>query len=107
MSTETIIKALTKTQIISALADSQGTTKATAEQFITALAEMAQAQLGPSGPGSFVVPGVVKLKAVAKAATPEREGINPFTKAKVTIKAKPASRKVRASVVKSLKDAVA
>lgn len=57
--------------------------------------------------GSIVVPGVVKLRAVAKAATPERQGVDPFTKQPKTFAAKPASTKVKASALKTVKDAVA
>jgi hypothetical protein len=38
-----------------------------------------------------------------EAATKAREGINPFTKEKMIFKAKPASKKVRALPLKSLK----
>jgi nucleoid DNA-binding protein len=58
------------------------------------------------GNGMFTVPGLLKLKVVKKPATKEREGINPFTKEKMTFKAKPASRKVRALPLKALKNMV-
>ncbi|PKN36209.1 MAG: hypothetical protein CVU63_17405, partial [Deltaproteobacteria bacterium HGW-Deltaproteobacteria-20] len=51
-------------------------------------------------------PGLVKLKTVKKPATKDRQGINPFTKQPMTIKGKPASKKVRATAVKALKDMV-
>jgi nucleoid DNA-binding protein len=53
--------------------------------------------------GLFTVPGLLKLKVVKKPATKAREGINPFTKEKMIFKAKPASKKVRALPLKSLK----
>jgi DNA-binding protein HU-beta len=55
------------------------------------------------GAGLFTLPGLVKMKVVKKAATPAREGINPFTKEKVMFKAKPASKKVRVLPLKGLK----
>jgi nucleoid DNA-binding protein len=55
------------------------------------------------GNGLFTLPGLLKLKVVKRAATKAREGINPFTGEKMTFKAKPASRKVRAVALKSLK----
>ena len=55
------------------------------------------------GAGVFTLPGLLKMKVVKKPATKEREGINPFTKEKVTFKAKPASKKVRVLPLKSLK----
>ncbi|MCC6171207.1 MAG: HU family DNA-binding protein, partial [Gammaproteobacteria bacterium] len=56
--------------------------------------------------GLFTLPGLLKLKVVKKPATKAREGINPFTGEKMTFKAKPASRKVRAMPLKNLKNFV-
>ena len=53
--------------------------------------------------GLFTLPGLLKMKVVKKPATKAREGINPFTKEKMIFKAKPASKKVRALPLKSLK----
>jgi nucleoid DNA-binding protein len=53
-----------------------------------------------------VIPGLVKLRVVDKPAQPEREGINPATREKIVIKAKPASRKVRLTALKTLKTMV-
>jgi DNA-binding protein HU-beta len=43
---------------------------------------------------------------VKKPATKAREGVNPFTGEKMTFKAKPASKKVRALPLKNLKQMV-
>jgi nucleoid DNA-binding protein len=43
---------------------------------------------------------------VKRPATKAREGINPFTGEKMTFKAKPASKKVRALPLKNLKSMV-
>ncbi|HEY4213337.1 MAG TPA: HU family DNA-binding protein [Steroidobacteraceae bacterium] len=56
--------------------------------------------------GLFTIPGLLKLKVVKKPATKAREGINPFTGEKMTFKAKPASKKVRALPLKALKGMV-
>lgn len=53
--------------------------------------------------GLFTLPGLLKLKVVKKPATKAREGVNPFTGEKMTFKAKPASKKVRAMPLKNLK----
>jgi nucleoid DNA-binding protein len=58
------------------------------------------------GAGSFTMPGLLKLKVVKKPATKAREGVNPFTGEKMVFKAKPASKKVRAAALKSLKEMV-
>ena len=56
--------------------------------------------------GLFTIPGLLKLKVVKKPATKAREGVNPFTGEKMTFKAKPASKKVRALPLKALKSMV-
>ena len=53
--------------------------------------------------GLFTLPGLLKMKVVKRPATKARVGINPFTKEKMTFKAKPASKKVRVLPLKSLK----
>ena len=53
--------------------------------------------------GLFTLPGLLKLKVVKRPATKAREGVNPFTGEKITFKAKPASKKVRALPLKNLK----
>ncbi len=58
------------------------------------------------GNGLFTLPGLLKLKVVKKPATKAREGVNPFTGEKMIFKAKPASKKVRAVPLKSLKGMV-
>ena len=58
------------------------------------------------GNGLFTLPGLLKLKVVKRPATKARDGINPFTGEKMTFKAKPASKKVRALPLKNLKSMV-
>ena len=56
--------------------------------------------------GVFVLPGFAKFMVVKKPATPERNGINPFTKEPTVFKAKPARKTLKARPVKAAKDAV-
>ena len=65
---------------------------------------MAVEQLGSSG--ELIIPGLVRLNVSEKPATPERQGVNPFTKQPMVFKAKPARRIVKAHPVKALKDAL-
>jgi nucleoid DNA-binding protein len=99
-------KRLTKAQVISELAGATELDKKSVNKVFDALTELIKKQLSPRGPGEFVVPGLVKLRVVKKPATKERQGINPFTKEPMTIQAKPASKKVRATALKALKDLV-
>ena len=57
--------------------------------------------------GVFAIPGLVKLKVAKKPATKARKGVNPFTGEEMMFKAKPASKKVKALVLKNLKNMVA
>ena len=99
-------KRLTKAQVIGELSNSTDVDKKSVNRVFEALQELIRKQLSGRGPGEFVIPGLVKLRVVKKPATKERPGINPFTKEPMTIPAKPASKKVRATALKSLKDLV-
>jgi|SRR5690349_21518479 len=66
------------------------------------LSEIMAADLGKKGCGEFNFNGLVKLRTVDKPATKARKGRNPFTGEEIMIKAKPASRRVRARALRSL-----
>jgi len=99
-------KRLTKAQVISEIAEMAELEKKQVANVFEGLTNLIKKQLGPRGPGEFVIPGLLKLKTVKKPATPERKGVNPFTKEPTVFKAKPASKKVRASALKALKDMI-
>ena len=99
-------KRLTKAQVVAELATATDLDKKSINKVFEALTDLIRKQLTGRGPGEFVVPGLVKLRVVKKPATKERQGINPFTKEPMTIEAKPASKKVRATALKALKDLV-
>jgi len=99
-------KRLTKSQVVSELAELTELDKKSINRVFDGLTEIIKKQLGSRGPGEFVIPGLLKLKAVKKPATKDRPGINPFTKQPIIIKAKPASKKIRASALKVLKDLI-
>jgi len=99
-------KRLTKAQVISELSDMSELDKKSVARVFDKLQELIKKQLSSRGPGEFVIPGLLKLKAVKKPATKDREGINPFTKEKTIFKGKPASKKVRATALKALKDLI-
>jgi nucleoid DNA-binding protein len=61
---------------------------------------------GRGAPGTFTIPGLLKLRVVKKPAKKARKGINPFTGEEMMFKAKPASRAVKALALKGLKDMV-
>jgi DNA-binding protein HU-beta len=99
-------KRLTKSQVVSELSEITELDKKSINRVFDGLTELIKKQLGSRGPGEFVIPGLLKLRAVKKPATKDRPGINPFTKQPITIKGKPASKKVRATALKALKDLI-
>jgi len=96
----------TKADVYSALAEKTGLGKKEIAVVFSAMSELIGKELGKKGPGLFVIPGLLKLKVVRKPATKAKQGVNPFTKAPMTIKAKPARNVVKALPLKALKDLV-
>jgi DNA-binding protein HU-beta len=99
-------KNMTKSALIEAVTNAlgDGVSKKQVATFLDVLTDVAHKELKKSG--EFTLPGFAKFVVAKKAATPERQGINPFTKAPITIAAKPASKKVRARPVMAIKEAV-
>ena len=89
-------KTMTKSQILSELADATCTTKKTAQCFLDGLAELAYKQ----AKNGFTIPGVGKIVLVNRKA---RMGRNPATGAAIKI---PAKKVVKFRVAKAAKDAI-
>jgi nucleoid DNA-binding protein len=99
-------KAMTKSEIYSAIAEKTGLTRKQVASVFDGLGGLIANSLGKKGPGIFTMPGLLKLKVVRKPATKEREGVNPFTGEKMIFKAKPARNVVKALALKALKNMV-
>jgi nucleoid DNA-binding protein len=98
-------KRLTKAQVITEIAESSELDKKSVVRVFDGLTELIKKELRKPN-GEFVIPGLIKLRAVKKSATKERPGTNPFTGQPMVIKAKPATKKVRATALKALKDLI-
>lgn len=98
-------KRLTKAQVISEIAEYSELDKKSVSRVFEGLTELVKKELKKQN-GEFVIPDLIKLKTVRKPATKDRPGINPFTKQPITIKGKPASKKIRATALKALKDLI-
>lgn len=96
---------MNKTELLKAIADGAGITKAQAGLALGVLVDSAEKELKAGT--DFLVPGLVRLKVRIKPAAPARQGIHPFTKEPVTLAARPESRAVKAAAVTSLKKSVA
>lgn len=99
-------KLATKAEVLHHLGEKTGLTKKEVSAVFSALSELIEKDLGKKGPGVFILPGLLKLKVVRKPATKAKQGINPFTKEPMTIKAKPARNVIKAQPLKALKDLV-
>ena len=95
---------MSKSELIQTIADEVELSKKDVKAVIEHLAAVGYKEMKKTG--EFLVPGFAKFVVVKKPATKERQGINPFTKEPITIPAKPASKKVRATALKALKDLV-
>ncbi|MGA2031517.1 MAG: HU family DNA-binding protein [Thermoguttaceae bacterium] len=98
-------KPLNKTETINRLAEASGLSKQQVSTLLNELAALIGKELG-QGPGEFTIPGLIKIKVTRKPATEAREGINPFTKLPMMLKAKPAKNVVKVVPLKPLKDSV-
>ena len=99
-------KPATKAEVFGTLAEKTGLSKKEVSQVFNAMGDLIGKELGKKGPGLFIVPGLLKLKVVRKPATKAKQGISPFTKLPITIKAKPARNVVKAVPLKALKELV-
>jgi nucleoid DNA-binding protein len=95
---------MTKTEFTNNVAQKLNISKADASRFADAYAEVAVEALRTGD--DVTLPGLVKLVVRDKPARPERQGVNPLTKQQITIKAKPASKRVGARPIAALKKAV-
>ena len=99
-------KRMTKSQVIAEVAQFSELDKKSVTKVFEGLTDLIKKQLGSRGPGEFVIPGLLKLKTVKKKAVPAGERMDPFTKQMKHFPAKPASKKVRATALKALKDLI-
>jgi hypothetical protein len=100
-------KALPKSEVYKELATKTGLQSKQVSAVFEALSELIKSQLGKKGPGLFVIPGLTKVKVQNKPATPATTKPDPFHPGQMmTVKAKPASKKVKLIALKGLKDMV-
>ncbi len=104
--TEAAAKPPTKTEIYNNISESTGLAKKDVSAVFDALNDEIGKALGKTGALTFTLPGLCKIVVQNKPATPEREGVNPFTGEKTIFKAKPARNVVKVRPLKKLKDMV-
>lgn len=97
---------MSKSQFVTVMAEKSGLNKNQAESALDAINAIVAQELGKSGPGEVLIPGLLKLNVVDKPATSQHEGVNPFTKEPMIYKAKPARKVIKVRPLKALKDAI-
>jgi nucleoid DNA-binding protein len=99
-------KPMTKSEIVSGIADATTLSKKQVSSVFEAMTSQISKSLGRNGPGTYTVPGLMKLVVVRKPATKAHKGINRFTGEEVMFKAKPARNVVKVRALKNLKEMV-
>ncbi len=93
-----MLKPMTKTQLVAALAEAMGADKKTAGTALDAVAEVVAREVAAGG--AVTLPGLGKVMCRAR---PERQVRNPATGETVT---KAADKQVKFTIAKALKDSV-
>ncbi len=95
-----------KSELYGLLGESVGVPRKQISQVFDTLAAVIAADVAkPSKdkPKVFTIPGMMKITARFKPATPARKGIDPFTKTEKMFKAKPASTSLKIRPLRALK----
>ncbi len=97
----------TKSEIYAKIVDDTGLARKDVAAVFESLNGQIKSSLGGRGAaGMFTVPGLLKMRVVKKPARKARMGTNPFTGEEMMFKAKPATKVVKVSALKGLKDMV-
>ena len=101
-------KPRTKTQIYSDISDATDLTRRQVAAVFDAMSALMKKDLGSRGPGTFIVPGLMKVVKVSKPRRPARKHVpNPFRPGEfMDVAAKPASKAVKVRPLKGLKEMV-
>lgn len=108
MAKKTLEKAMTKTEILSALSEGTGLTKKDVASVLDELGNVIQLHVKKRSIGQFTLPGLLKVKSVKKPARKAKKGVpNPFKPGELMdVPAKPATTVVKVLPLKALKEMV-
>ena len=102
----TEVKPRTKSQIYGTISEDTGLTRKEVAAVFECMSGLVKKDLGRRGPGTFTVPGLMKIEKKHKPRRPARKSINPFTGEEMMFKAKPAHNVVKVRALKALKEMV-
>lgn len=97
-------KPRTKSQIMSDIAAKRGMTRKDVVGIFEDIEELIAVELKKHKKLNFL--GLIKMTEKKKPARKARKGVNPFTGEEMTFKAKPASKTVKATALKKLKEMI-
>lgn len=98
-------KAMTKTELTSAIAEQTGLTKKDVGAVLDSLGENIGKSLSKTGCGKFILPGLLKIEKKKVPARKAKTVPNPFKPGEMMeVKAKPASTKIVVRPLKTLKE---
>ena len=106
--TPAIKEPMSKSQILSTIADQTGLTRKDVSAVLDELSVLVERHVKKRGAGVFTLPGLLKIKTVRKPATKARKGVpNPFRPGELMdVAAKPARTMVKIQPLKALKTMV-
>lgn len=93
-----------KSQMVNEIAVGTALGKKQVSDVLDNLVNIIERHVNSRGCGEFVLPGLLKITTRKVPARKAKQGINPFTKEPMTIKARPASVKVTVRALKKLKE---
>jgi len=97
---------MTKTAILTELAENTDLTRKQVSDVIDALEVLIERHIKKRSCGEFTLPGLLKIRSVKRPATKKRMGRNPATGEEIVIPPKPASTGVRVTALKGLKEMI-
>lgn len=95
---------MTKKELIVAIATATDLSQGDVSNVLKSLSDVCLSELQTNK--AFVLNDLVRLRVVDKPALPERQMKSPATGQMVTVKAKPASKKLKVTAAKQLRDLV-
>jgi nucleoid DNA-binding protein len=95
----------TKSQILNGLVETTGVSKKDVQSVLDALTGQISEAVSKNGPGVFTIPGLCKIVVKDKPARPARQHVwVPLVQEYRDIPAKPASKAIKVTPLKALKD---
>jgi nucleoid DNA-binding protein len=101
------VKPPTNSQILNGLVETTGVSKKDVQAVLDALTGQISDAVNKKGPGVFTIPGLCKIVVKDKPARPARKNVwVPLVQEYRDIPAKPASKAIKVTPLKALKDMV-